>query len=82
MEEQKKQAYSNEQGIAKGDNMRAFVDKDTCISCGLCASLAPDVFRMDEEDKAEAFTDTDAGNQDSVDEAIASCPVEAIREQE
>ncbi|MBU3804700.1 MAG: ferredoxin, partial [Candidatus Cellulosilyticum pullistercoris] len=29
--------------------MKAFVDKDTCIGCGLCPSICPDVFAMDDD---------------------------------
>ncbi|MDF2505862.1 MAG: ferredoxin [Clostridium sp.] len=32
--------------------MKGFVDKDTCIGCGLCTSVCPDVFVMDDEGKA------------------------------
>ena len=38
--------------------MKAFVDKETCVGCGLCAGTAPDVFRMNDEDKAEAYAAT------------------------
>ena len=34
--------------------MKAYVDQDTCIGCGLCASVCPEVFEMNDEGKAEA----------------------------
>ena len=34
--------------------MKVIVDKDTCIGCGLCCGVCPEVFSMDDEDKAEA----------------------------
>ena len=34
--------------------MRAYVDQDACIGCGLCAGTAPDVFQMNDAGKAEA----------------------------
>ncbi len=34
--------------------MRAVVDKDTCISCGLCVSTEPEVFEFDDDGKAVA----------------------------
>ena len=37
--------------------MKAFVDKDLCISCGLCIETCPDVFSWDDDDKAEAIDD-------------------------
>lgn len=43
----------------------------------MCAGIASDVFRMNEEGKAEAYAE---GDDASVQEAIDSCPVEAISE--
>ena len=34
--------------------MRAYVDRELCIGCGLCTSIAPDVFAMNADGKAEA----------------------------
>ena len=62
--------------------MRAYVDQDVCIGCGLCASTCPEVFEMNDEGKAEAVDDTTDENRDGVLEAIENCPVSAIREQE
>ncbi len=58
--------------------MRAVVDKDTCISCGLCVSTVPEVFEMDDDGKAVAVSDTTEENKESVQEAIDGCPVDAI----
>ncbi len=33
--------------------MRAYVDHELCIGCGLCTSIAPDVFAMNADGKAE-----------------------------
>ena len=62
--------------------MRAFVDQDMCIGCGLCEGTCPEVFRMNDDGKAEAYADTTPDVQDSVLEAIDGCPVGAIREEE
>ena len=37
--------------------MRAFVDQDMCIGCGLCEGTCPEVFRMNDAGKAEAYAD-------------------------
>ncbi|MBE6023007.1 MAG: ferredoxin [Cellulosilyticum sp.] len=60
--------------------MKAHVDKDTCIGCGLCPSICPDVFTMDDDDgKAIAHVDEVPEElTDDAEEAAASCPVEAI----
>lgn len=58
--------------------MQAHVSQDVCIGCGLCASTVSDVFRMNDDGKAEAYQPATIENQDSVEEAIDSCPVDAI----
>lgn len=62
--------------------MRAYVDQDTCIGCGLCVTICPEVFQLNADGKAEAMADTTDDNRDSVLEDIDSCPVSAIREEE
>lgn len=37
--------------------MKATVDRDTCIGCGICESLCPDVFKLDEEFKATVIVE-------------------------
>jgi ferredoxin len=61
--------------------MKANVDKDTCIGCGLCPSICPEVFSMDDEDgKAKAINaEVPEAEQDSSKEAEESCPVDAIK---
>jgi len=62
--------------------MRAYVDQDTCIGCGLCAATCPEVFELNDDGKAQAVADTTDDNRDAVMEAIDGCPVSAIREEE
>ena len=44
--------------------------------------IAPDVFAMNADGKAEAVSDTTDANGESVKQAIEGCPVAAIRETE
>lgn len=60
--------------------MRAKVHKDVCIGCGLCASICPEVFRIDDDEKAVVVAETTVATYDEVQEAMASCPVAAISE--
>lgn len=62
--------------------MRAYVDQELCIGCGLCTGIAPDVFAMNADGKAEAVSDTTDTNGESVKQAIEGCPVAAIKEAE
>ena len=59
--------------------MKAIVDQDTCISCGMCVSICPEVFEFNDDEKAYAVVDTvPDDNKDSAQEACDSCPVNAI----
>ncbi|NLZ49153.1 MAG: ferredoxin [Clostridiales bacterium] len=59
--------------------MKACVDKDLCIGCGLCASIASEIFFLDDDGKASAVKDEIADGQiDEAEDAASSCPVAAI----
>lgn len=59
--------------------MKAHVDKDTCIGCGLCPSVAPEVFQMDDDGKAEEIVESvPESSSDAAKEAADGCPVNAI----
>jgi ferredoxin len=60
--------------------MKASVDKDACIGCGLCAADCPDVFTMDDDNIAQAISSmVPAEHKDSCRLAAQNCPVEAIK---
>jgi ferredoxin len=67
--------------------LKVYLDKDTCISCGLCPSICPRVFEMQDDGKAgicnhviEAAGKNEVPEDevDSVREAEEACPVDAI----
>lgn len=59
--------------------MKATVDRDTCVGCGLCESVCPNVFEMDSDSIAEVITDViSPENQDCAIAAQDECPVSAI----
>lgn len=53
------------------------VDPDLCISCGLCISYCPGVFRFDENNKSECWNHKGA-TESEIQTAIDVCPVQAI----
>lgn len=55
------------------------VDWDRCESNGVCESMAPDVFALDDEDmlQIEDPTVTDE-NRAAVERAVAACPKAAL----
>lgn len=58
--------------------MKATVDQSGCIGCGLCADTCPEVFRMNEENLAEAYGEVTPDNQEAAEEARDTCPVSVI----
>ncbi|NLM49658.1 MAG: ferredoxin [Clostridiaceae bacterium] len=59
--------------------MKAKIDRDGCISCGLCPEICPDVFRMADDGKAEVYVDeVPEDAEDEAVEAQESCPVSVI----
>ena len=60
--------------------MKTIVSKDLCISCELCPAIAPDLYKMDDDDKAIVLKEDDLSQQELIDanEAADSCPTNAI----
>ena len=48
-----------------------------CIGCGACVGAHGDIFQFNDDGKAEAFAE---GAEADIEDAIASCPVQAITE--
>lgn len=60
--------------------MIAEVIKEDCIGCGVCNSICPEVFEMDDDGLAVAQEgDFPADMEDSVRDAADSCPTDAIK---
>ena len=59
---------------------KATVKKDVCIGCGLCTSVASEVFGFADDGLAENILggEVPAGSEECVQEAADSCPVSAI----
>lgn len=59
--------------------MKAFIDRDGCIGCGLCPTLCPDVFEMGEDGLAQVRVPEVPGEAESAAmEAQHNCPVGVI----
>jgi len=58
--------------------MKAIVDEDLCTGCGLCEDTCPEVFEMDDEMAKVIVDEVPAEAEETCQEAIESCPVEAI----
>lgn len=61
--------------------MKVKVQDDLCIGCGACAAICDNVFELNDEGISEVVVDSiSKDNEESVKEAIESCPTDAIEE--
>lgn len=59
--------------------MKAFVDQDTCIACGMCVSACNEVFEFNSDGKAESIVDLVPPElEEDARQAANNCPVDAI----
>jgi len=57
------------------------VDEDRCRGHGMCTTLCPDVFVINNDGYSEVIVpEVPAGQEDSAREAIECCPEQAISE--
>ena len=59
--------------------MKAVIDVDACIGCGLCVNDCPDVFEMAADKAAVKATPVPAGKEDACKTAATNCPVQCIK---
>ena len=57
---------------------KPIVELSDCISCGVCAEVSPDVFRLNDAGYIEVI-EMDTYPQEEVDDAIKYCPTDCIR---
>ncbi|MHB1484437.1 MAG: ferredoxin [Saccharofermentanales bacterium] len=59
--------------------MKAYVDKNLCIGCGICESVCPAVFKMEDDGLAVAIdTELEERVINDAKDAEGQCPVDAI----
>lgn len=59
--------------------MKIVVDRERCTGIGICESLMPDVFEIDEDGQMVLLAETvPQGQEAEAREAVASCPNEAL----
>ena len=63
--------------LSPGNRIEITVDTALCIGSGDCVDTAPDVFQLNDEEKA-VVVDPDGASVDDVIEAAGNCPVTAI----
>jgi ferredoxin len=58
--------------------MKATVNRETCVGCGLCESICPEVFAMRDDVAYVKIDPVPPESEQPCREACASCPVTAI----
>jgi ferredoxin len=65
---------------ARRRTMKVTVDFTKCTGLGICESMAPNIFEVDEDGKLVLLKDDVTDDElQSVEEAVAGCPTEALR---
>jgi len=59
--------------------VKVHVDLARCEAHGICEQVAPEVFALDDDDVLRYDPEPDEALRDTVEQAVASCPVQAIR---
>ncbi len=60
---------------------KIFVDKEACIGCGACVAVAPELFELNEDNKAETKKISELDDEELIKakEGAETCPVQAIK---
>jgi ferredoxin len=61
--------------------MKVVVDRDKCVSLGICEGLAPNIFLLNDDGELEVDESTPVSSEEleRVRSAVSGCPVNALR---
>jgi len=63
--------------------MKASVDREPCLGCGLCIEVCPEVFEMDDDSRAQAkMNQVPPESEGTCRDAAEQCPESAIKIEE
>ncbi len=61
---------------------RVVIDTEECTGCETCVEMCPDVIEFVEADEVAVVIKEEGGDEDCIEEAIETCPVECIHWEE
>ncbi len=64
--------------VALANGLTVEVNRDLCIGCGGCTALASGTFGLDDEGKSVILDSADTDTKETIQGAVAGCPVGAI----
>jgi ferredoxin len=57
---------------------KVILNEECCVGCGTCAELCPEVFEMDDDAEKARVVLPEGGDEECIEDAIASCPDSCI----
>lgn len=58
--------------------MKVSIERNDCIGCGLCEATCPEVFRIADDGRSEAYQQPSPDQEAAAKTAAESCPVSVI----
>jgi Ferredoxin len=64
--------------------IKTWINKDTCISCGTCIAVAPEIYEFDTDGKSKAKIEIieDPNLIEKAKDAEAACPTHSVKVEE
>jgi len=83
MKKKKEKSFYEKLVISFNKKMKIKINKDKCLGCGMCVSLAPEIFQLDEQGKSSLKANAQIEkNRDSIKQTAENCPASAIEIEE